>query len=429
MFAKKIYIKIILLGCFVASVICGVRFSQRKNDFILNKDFRTNGILKGEENYRKTQSDQNEVCANFSVESYHLVFNITTHLNAVATLQLANVNLDSYTFILYHGYKIYSVLDEKGNNLSFTRDGDYLNIESIEETNTLTISYSGNGNKYYVNHQGIALPGYFSYYPIPGYRKVWDNDNEIFNVNTEFEKSKFNVEVYSNRPVYSNLSKIDNNKFEGISDTVSLYSGLLKQEKVNGLSLIYSPIDGQNLTIHPEKVSNKWNELCEITGETSKLLIDGKLLIYQPRTILSSCTGSIENAVVLDNQVLLCDLQPTDDTICISHFERIVPNKKESEILREVFMNVLFSETVNENVEKPSMEMLKLLKKYRSSGDIEDVDEWFKYDESSRYFQDLMDYQVVHLGKKTVMRKVYKYLKEDNHSINQVDFLYDLEKN
>lgn len=414
--------------CLITSTLCGVRFALRDNDYILIKDKRMDGILTGEYNYRLNTPDTCEETtdADFVVEKYELYFSIKDSLSAVATMQVSPSDLDHYYFTLYHGYSVSSVVNEKGDDLDFTQNGDYLDITVSGTTETITIIYSGNGNKYYANRQGISLPGYFAYYPIAGYQSVWDESNSSFSVNTTFTEAEFYIEVDTTKTVYSNLTETSRNTFEGTTDTVSLYAGLLEQAEIDGVTYIYSPVSEQSIEIDEEEVSEAWEALCALTGETRTLSLAGKVIILQPLTIVSA-SGQNESAVILKDQILLRDYQPSAEGICRSYFESGLPVSSDTSLLRQVFLDELFSEGASATSEKPAYDDLQMLLKYDSADEILDEEEWEEYlYESEVLFYELMEYQMTYLGKETVMQEVYQYLMEDDHLVDQVDFLYDL---
>lgn len=412
--------------CLIAAALCGVRFALRGGDSILIKDQRSDGILQGEYTYRLAHESEETAEADFTVKRYELSFSIDDSLDAVATVQVSPTNLEEYRFTLYHGYTVSSVVDDSGEALSFVQDGDYLTIASVGPVESLTITYSGNGNKYYANSQGISLPGYFAYYPMAGYLTVWDDSSNSFSVNTDFDETEFYVQVSSSQRVFSNLPQTSENTFEGVTDTVSLYAGLMEQTEIDGVTYIYSPVSDQTIEIDKTSVAELWENLCALTGETRSLSLDGKVIIFQPLTIVSAA-GQNEGAVILADQLLLCDFQPSAESICRSYFESGIPVSTETSLLRQVFLDALFSESDADTNEKPAYSDLQMLLKYNSADEIIDTEEWEAYlYESEVLFYELMDYQVTQLGKDVVMREVYQYLTETEHSVNQVDFLYSL---
>lgn len=213
-----------------------------------------------------------------------------------------------------------------------------------------------------------------------------------------------------------------------MTDTVSLYAGLMTQADIDGVTYIYSPLNGLPAGIDVSDAAKKWDDLCALTGEVRELSLDGKIIIYQPLTTGASSAEN-ESAVILGDQVLLCNYQPSPEGICLAYFESGLPIQPNTGLLRDLFLNSLFSESNADKVEKPPHEALQMLCKYDFAGEISDTDEWEEYlYESHVTFYQLMKYQLGHLGKDYVMKEIYKYLtnEDENSSINQVDFLYYL---
>ena len=148
------------------AIACGVRFAFRSNDYVLYKDNRSSSIVNSEYQYRRDREVPPAVPANFTVEQYELDLSIRHNLKAEATLYLSQSDLSLYQFTLYHGLNVHSVVDEMGEPLDFQRNGDFLDVSSAKPIKAMTISYSGQTWKYFSNEQGIALPGYFPYYPL-----------------------------------------------------------------------------------------------------------------------------------------------------------------------------------------------------------------------------------------------------------------------
>ncbi|MCD8010857.1 MAG: hypothetical protein LUF34_08780 [Lachnospiraceae bacterium] len=414
--------------CLFLSLLCGVRFALRGDDCIVMKDSRE-AVIMDEDTWRDSHGTGEVEEADFQVEKYDLSLTVNSTLEAEVTMKVSSTNLDSYCFTLYHGYEVSEILDEEGEALSFTRDGDFLDVQAPGNTECITIRYSGNGNKYYANSQGISLPGYFAWYPMAGHLLLWDEESSSYTIHADFPETDFLVQISCGKTVYSNLSRVGENTFEGTTDTVSLFAGLLTEMEVDGVLYVYSPVGGQTLNIDSMEVSERWEELCVLTGETRELSLEGKKLFLEPLTILSTAVGSEETVVVLEDHVLLCNSQPTVEGIVEIYFENGIPTSAGSDILRETFLEVLFSEDLESVVEKPAYENFGILFEYESEFDIEDDEELDQWMEAAYVdYYNLMLYQIDCLGKEEVLRAVYSWLMEDGHEINQIDFLYYLEE-
>ena len=117
--------------------------------------------------------------------------------------------------------------------MNFDQNGDYVTVYAPMGTKELNFSYSGSAGKYFSNYQGIALPGYLPYYPVPGFVKFYEAGQIV--VNTDLEPTDYEVYVDSNMAVASNLPKTDDNTFSGNADAVSLYGGMIVPEEKEGI--------------------------------------------------------------------------------------------------------------------------------------------------------------------------------------------------
>lgn len=184
---------------------------------------------------------QKEKKAAFVITKYDITFNIGSALSAVATVSLSNERLESYEFTLYHGYIVSKITDVNGNDLRFTQESDYITVYNNSDTplDKITMYYSGSGQRYFSNVQGISLPGYFPYYPQSGFKEIFDTDIGGFNKYTEKNDFDFNIVVNCPKKVYCNLSDNGHNSFTGKSNAITLVSGFYDSYDWNGVRIIY----------------------------------------------------------------------------------------------------------------------------------------------------------------------------------------------
>ena len=117
--------------------------------------------------------------ADFRVKSYGFDLTVRRELKAEVTVELDGSGLQEYYFTLYHGYRLENVRTALGTGLPFEQKGDHIRVSAPEgeQVTALTFTYEGSGKRHYSTEQGIFLPGYFAYYPMPGWRQVyiWQN--------------------------------------------------------------------------------------------------------------------------------------------------------------------------------------------------------------------------------------------------------------
>lgn len=187
-------------------------------------------------------NEQKEELGGFDVTDYALNIDVTNKLNVKSILTVSE-SIPKYKFTLYHGYKITSVKNQAGNQLEFSRDGDYFTIYNNSDVSQLYIEYSGFSPKFYSNSQGIVLPGFFPYYPHSGFKTIFNIKEQGFYKLLIDNKPNFSISVNGQKNVYSNLSTLDNKTFAGRSTGVTIISGFIEKALVNGIEVIYPYLD------------------------------------------------------------------------------------------------------------------------------------------------------------------------------------------
>lgn len=192
--------------------------------------------------YVKSGHAQREEAATFAVLSYNLEMKVGSQLTVAARLQVSK-DLPEYRFTLYHGYTVQKVLDQRGESLPFAQEGDYLQVKGGGQVSQLTIVYKGNSPKFYSNLQGIYLPGYFPYYPVAGYKTIYDAERMQFSVTTLGRPVDFQVHIRAGQKVFSNLQETTKNTFTGKTTGLTLLSGLVEETTYRGITVVYPYLD------------------------------------------------------------------------------------------------------------------------------------------------------------------------------------------
>ena len=205
--------------------------------------YAKNSSLNADENYYRTHAAAKEEAADFTVESYDLSLRVTDQLYADAVLTLSDSSAadDRRVFTLYHGFTVESVTDGTGKALPFDRKGDLLTVSGFgSAVGTLTLRYAGYHPRYYSNRQGICLPGYIAYYPLPGSRCLFDGGTVPV---LPDKPAMFTVRVDSPKPVFCHLRRQEDGSFSGVSDGVTLLSGFVSETEIGGVTVIYPYLD------------------------------------------------------------------------------------------------------------------------------------------------------------------------------------------
>jgi hypothetical protein len=186
--------------------------------------------------------------ADFKVKRYRLELQINRQLTATAEVSVDQPNLDEYRFTLYHRYRVNSITNQYGKPMEFTQTGDYISVRNVQNNSVeaLFFEYGGVGKAYYSTHQGMFLPAYFEYYPIPGFQRVYLDRPGYSGFTLEClpYKVEFEVGVDTAKEVYCNLDTVGGNRFQGVSDGLTLLSGLfVRESNIGNTRVVYSFMD------------------------------------------------------------------------------------------------------------------------------------------------------------------------------------------
>lgn len=214
----------------------------------------------------------------FQVTAYDMEMCITDTLRLSVTITPDCVDLPEYQFTLYHLYHIEKIQDDRGKELPYQRESDYVLVKNPNgNLKALTITYSGSSQYFYATSQGMMLPANFEYLPVAGWHKVfvstWDGTADItFSRELLPQKAKFSVDLRmrGSYPVYSNLSVVKKGKqhgyyrwiIQGESDGMTLIGNpYLEQKEIDGVYVVYSVLDEthgpteQNMPLYRELFS------------------------------------------------------------------------------------------------------------------------------------------------------------------------------
>ena len=216
----------------------------------------------------------------FNVKKYDMKLEIKRLLKVDAILYLKENDCNEYDFTLYHGYKIIKIYDLDDNELAYERDGDYISIYSENELNAIKISYVGMSKVFYSDYQGVFLPAYFAYYPIPGKRNLFNNDNYYEYPKENGYDSEYCLHILSDQNAICNgelcESRIEEQyyycKAKGVTiiadDKLRIY-----YNKDYNFSIVYS-----NLEYSEEMI----NAIIEKADVNQMIALNGRTIITSP---------------------------------------------------------------------------------------------------------------------------------------------------
>lgn len=257
-----------------------------------------------EYNYYLPYDDKNtpiqiEKTAEFKVNSYDMIIDTRNQVNAKVKINLDKNNLNEYDFTLFHEFKINKILDSNNNELKFNQQNDYVTVYTDAPIDSLTFIYKGLCPTYHCNSNSICLPAGFAYYPISGLHYLYNiNQQGIILIETD-NPVEFNV-TFKNEPkkVYSNLEKMSEHQFKGISTGATFVSSFsLKEINIEDTKIIYYSDIGSN-----DYIKNNISEQIKNGNYKGKTII----------TVFSYTNGYDSNKHVFSDHITLKTLFELD---------------------------------------------------------------------------------------------------------------------
>lgn len=294
-----------------------------------------------------TENEQKNQDPDFEVTSYDMDLSIYRQLDAEVSMTLSDTGLEYYNFTLYHGYNVLKITDIEGNALKYNREGDYVTVTGNGNLQLINIKYSGYSPILYSNYQACSLPGFFAYYPIPGFYKI-TGDYTTYNPIEIKSETEFNIRVDSARQFYSNLDEVKNEKncFVGVTSYPTLFSGFYKSNSSDIYKIYAITVNGWGLSeIDEEYIDEIQKYINELDNNSSNKLNLKEYTIIQTNEMLSS--NCIYDGIFLG-----------DDTVFINKATDEETKKQVAEILlaqrdmgysKYVEKAVVDSESINDN--------------------------------------------------------------------------------
>lgn len=243
--------RLIRAGLLCGSAVLLIAFLAPSSE--LRRDFRLSGGSSqvSEQTYYSLQADNHpkrEEPGGFSVSRYDMDLSAGRELDVVATVRIADdEHTGDYRFTLYHGYRLTRVLDAQGRPLRFSQEGDYTTVRSPQKQEQLTFDYRGSGGIYIANSQGVFLPGYFPYYPVPGFVHVWDELRTAPAMDVAgFKPAEFSVRFDAPVPLASDL-EMRRGYFEGYASAPTFVGGLVAQTRIAERRVAFYPVSRPDL--------------------------------------------------------------------------------------------------------------------------------------------------------------------------------------
>ena len=255
---------------------------------------------------------QEEREADFQIISYDMDLKLGRQMRATVTCVPSDGGLDSYAMTLYRLYQVDSVIDENGDALEYQQDENTLLIYGQEDgIRSFTLKYHGGptgASCLYNNWYAINLPGWFPYYPVPGWNKIYQNEGEYRYVDNRLkDPARFQIQLHADGKVYSDLKQEGNNLFQGESYGPTLLSGFVGERKLaNGTVFIYPHLDAPSIEETKDSEDYVVDKIRQ-EGNKIQLIIElpgipvGEPGIYEEDRIIADTTFVLLKAVYEDS--------------------------------------------------------------------------------------------------------------------------------
>ena len=250
--------KITAMGPVVFTIVCIVLFFKPTSAVNLDNGVSGQDALTADDTYYRASNDCMDETQystpKFQVSSYKAKFQIDRQLHAQVTVELKENRNSQCEFTLYHGYKIKKIQDQNGKAVHYEQKGDYITID--ENASKYTFFYDGYCKRYYSTSQGAFLPGYFSYYPMPGKRRIywiadgyWGNALEGLGYCVNFD-----VTINTNTKVACNLEQKGDRHFVGKSDGMTIFaSNFLDRVSFGKYTIVLSRLSEEYATLEENR--------------------------------------------------------------------------------------------------------------------------------------------------------------------------------
>lgn len=366
--------------------------------------------------------------ADFSVRKYRMDLRIMDELYAETVMFLGEEKTDLYRFTLYRGYELTEVTDENGNALEYDRRKDYITIDAPEGLSEIHMSYHGYQQSFYSNKFGVMLPGYFAYYPQPGFRQVFLDERiqsyGYYGFQTEadsLQEAEYEIRVVYDQPVYSNLKQV-NGSFSGITAAPTLMGGMAAEEFREDGHYMYPAVKNiSNFSLQELKAS--LGEYCEILGIEPEAFAGLRHVIVVPSSVYIGNSWG-KNVIVGDclflgtDQVTLSD----PDKLAEEVVKQYMDVRGERDLLESILFAVLDGSRYLEDLEPLCEEQFFAVSYDENDPMSEEYWKMIEGMEQERMFLTLIDA----CGKEEVVRRTAEYLMEEKPVENSAEFMQRL---
>ena len=346
---KKTYYLSILVS--VICAIWGLIYSGLPASYYCSDNFISNDDDQWRYTIEGVKQEERE--ADFQIISYDMDLKLGRQMRATVTCVPSDGGLDTYAMTLYRLYQVDSITDENGDALEYQQDENTLLIYGQEDgIQSFTLKYHGGptgASCLYNNRYAINLPGWFPYYPVPGWNKIYQNEGEYRYVDNRLKTpARFRIQLHADGTVYSDLERMGNNHFQGVSCGPTLLSGFVGERKLeNGTVYIYPYLDASSIEATKDSEDYVVDKIRQ-EGNKIQLIIQlpgipvGEPGIYEEDRIIADTTFVLLRAVYEDSGQFdwRKDIVPTTEEDQIEIVKMLYYNFKENEDGEVFYENV-----------------------------------------------------------------------------------------
>ena len=348
---KRKYQKWIMLLGVICTIVAAV-YSELPVSYYCVDNFisDTDDIFR----YQMFGIKQQEKDADFKINFYDMEIQLGRQMKAKVICSPSVQTLDRYDMTLYYAYQIDRVTDENGEALMYQRDESTLTIygqpDGIEK---ICIEYHGGSpkGKIHANRNEMYLPGWFPYYPIAGWQKIYDTDKNMYVDNQLKEPADFRIQIKTSKTVYSDLEEVAENRFCGKSEGPTLLMGFVKETELeNGVRYIYPYASVENVPDTKFCVEEQKHFLNTLENTNSKIRLfmitpnvdEGGPGIYREDQIIDSVTFAYLNSIYEESGQWNWEMRnnETDEEDRIETVKMLYYNFKENESGETLYENV-----------------------------------------------------------------------------------------
>ncbi len=240
--------KVYVFSGIIAAVLLLYLSYIPENEYVVITSYRSGASTDSwniDLNYYKNRNQTVPESAAFDITDYDITITAGRTTHFTVKMRVSDNSVDKYSFTLYHGYKVKSVTDLDGNKLSYNTDGDYIEVFTDgNPSDGVIMEYEGVSYVYMADGSHINYPEFFRYYPAAGKEAVFKVSGGDFVKTLSDKEASFHVKVNSKYKVYSNLTRVSDNEFEGTATGVLLLGGMCTgQTEYKGVNIVYPMLE------------------------------------------------------------------------------------------------------------------------------------------------------------------------------------------